>query len=138
MLRPSRATSTGPDDLTTELVKWRFYGRCCRCGEPGETIQHRIPRGMGGSRHNPRINLPSNLLWVCGDGTRKCHGHMERERTEAYENGWLVPRETGGLPTDPSTVEVLLWDGRRVLLDNEGEAHPAAPHCPSPRRDTPP
>lgn len=115
MLRSDEAEYTGPDFWTTELVRLRFFGRCCRCGKDGETVQHRIPRGMGGTS-DPRINMPSNLLWVCGDGTRKCHGHMESQRTEAYKNGWLVPRKT-----DPRLVPVLLWDGRRVLLDDEGE-----------------
>lgn len=97
-------------------MRLRFFGRCCRCGRDGETIQHRIPRGMGGTR-DPRINRPSNLLWVCGDGTRKCHGYMENKgRAEAYEKGWLVARAA-----DPREVPVVLWDGRRVVLDDEGE-----------------
>jgi 5-methylcytosine-specific restriction protein A len=119
---------TGPDDLTRELVRLRFFGKCCRCGRDGETIQHRIPRGMGGT-HDPRVNRPSNLLWVCGDGTRKCHGHMESRRVEAREKGWLVTRTD-----DPREVPVVLWDGRRVLLDDEGEWSTVPEGCGRPGR----
>jgi hypothetical protein len=113
-----RRRCTGPDFWTRETVRVRFGGRCCRCGKDGYTIQHRTPRGLGGSK-DPAINALTNLLWVCGDGTRGCHGHMESRRTEAYENGWLVRH---GM--DPAAVPVLLWDGRRVLLDDEGEWTP--------------
>jgi hypothetical protein len=40
---------------------------------------------------------------------------MESYRTEAYDKGWLVRHST-----DPATVAVELWDGRRVILDDEG------------------
>lgn len=113
-----RPRYTGPDFWTRELVRNRFGGRCCRCGKDGATIQHRIPRGLGGTK-NPATNYPSNLLWVCGDGTRGCHGHMESYRIEARDNGWLVRHGT-----DPRAVAVLLWDGRRVLLDDDGGWEP--------------
>ena len=113
--RRPRPRRTGPDDLTRELVRLRFHGRCCRCGHDGATIQHRIPRALGGTSR-PEINFPSNLLWVCGSGTTGCHGHMESQRTEAYAKGWLVRHGQ-----DPATVPVELWDGRRVLVDDEGE-----------------
>ncbi len=58
--------------------------------------------------------MPSNLLWVCGTGTTGCHGYMESERIEARENGWLVRHGH-----DPRESPVLLWDGRRVLLDDD-------------------
>jgi hypothetical protein len=113
---------TGPDFWTRELIRLRFAGRCCRCGKDGWTIQHRTPRALGGTK-DPAINAPSNLLWVCGDGTRGCHGHMESHRTESYEKGWLVRHGTS-----PETVAVHLWDGRRVLLDNTGNwSHAGSP-----------
>jgi 5-methylcytosine-specific restriction protein A len=106
--------STGPDFWVRQLVQMRFGNRCARCGRDGASIQHRMPRQSGGTR-DPAINCPSNLLWVCGDGVRGCHGHMESYRTEAYAHGWLVHRGH-----EPSEQPVSLWDGRRVLLDNEG------------------
>lgn len=115
MLRSAKPRFTGPDFWTRELVRLRFFGRCCRCGNDGWTIQHRQPRGLGGTK-DPATNHPSNLLWVCGDGIQGCHGYMESHRTEAYEHGWLVRHGA-----DPRTTPVLLWDGRMVLLDDEGE-----------------
>lgn len=76
---------------------------------------------MGGTS-DPAINYLSNLLWVCGTGTTGCHGYMESYRTEACAKGWLV-----GDGQDPALVPVLLWDRRRVLLDNEGGTRPASP-----------
>lgn len=105
---------TGPDFWTRETARLRFAGRCCRCGKDGWTIQHRLPRSLGGTK-DPAINALSNLLWVCGDGVQGCHGHMESHRTEAYAMGWLVRHGTS-----PAAVPVHLWDGRRVLLDDSG------------------
>lgn len=97
----------------------RFGGRCARCGDFGASIQHRKPRRLGGTV-DPAINFPSNLIWVCGSGTTGCHGHMESYRTEAYAMGWLLHAAD-----DPTAVPVVLWDGRRVLLDNVGGYTPA-------------
>jgi hypothetical protein len=82
---------------------------CVCCGIPirGErgvdwSIHHRIPRGMGGSK-DPRINMASNLLTVCGTGTQGCHGEIESHRDRARERGLLVWRSL-----DPSEVPVLV------------------------------
>jgi len=119
--RPSRRQKasvqyldTGPDEPTKWVVQGRFGGACARCGHPGATIQHRKPRRMGGTR-DPAINRPSNLIWVCGTGTTGCHGHMESYRHEAYGAGWLLHDGE-----DPLLEPVLLWDRRRVVLDDEG------------------
>lgn len=114
-----RRRDTGPDFWTRQLVQARFGGRCARCGGFGTSVQHRKPRQAGGTR-DPLINAASNLIWVCGHGTTGCHGHMESYRSEAYESGWLVHSEC-----DPAEQEVLLWDGRRVLLDDDGGFRPA-------------
>ncbi len=113
--------NTGPDEKTRELVRGRFADRCVRCGGPGETIQHRDPRGLGGTV-DPAINLPSNLLFVCGDGVRGCHGYMESYRTQACAAGWLVRDGE-----DPAEVPVLTWTGARVLLDDIGGYRSADP-----------
>lgn len=105
---------TGPDAQTRLTVQNRFAGRCARCGQVGWTVHHRKPRGMGGSR-DPAINSAANLLWLCGDGVRGCHGWIESNRNTARANGWLVP-----YAQDAATIPVLLWDGRRVLLDHDG------------------
>ena len=105
---------TGPDLDTQLRVQARFGGRCARCGRDGVYIHHRRARGMGGTKR-PEINLPSNLLFLCGTGTTFCHGWIEHNRAEARVNGWLL--RSGD---DPCKVAVLLWDGRRVLLDDDG------------------
>ena len=47
---------------------------------------------MGGT-DRPELNLPSNLLSLCGSGTTGCHGDIESNRTLAYEKGWIVKRD---------------------------------------------
>jgi 5-methylcytosine-specific restriction protein A len=126
--RDSEHRDTGPNFWTRQEVMARFGGRCARCGQPGESIQHRKPRGAGGTK-NPAINALSNLIWVCGDGVRGCHGHMESYRTEAYRLGWLV-RDRG----NPAKIAVRLWDGRDVLLDDDGGAQ----DVPATKEDPPP
>lgn len=123
--KPQR--NTNPDFWTRELVRVRFGGRCCRCGKDGATIHHRTPRALGGTK-DPAINYPSNLLWVCGDGTRGCHGYIESHRTESYDQGWLVRHGRR-----PATVPVHLWDGRDVYLDDDGNSTPADTSIPRPR-----
>jgi 5-methylcytosine-specific restriction protein A len=111
-VKPRR--STGPDVWIQQLVQMRFGGRCARCGLQGSVVHHRKPRRAGGTRR-PEINYTSNLLWLCGRTTDGCHGHIESYRAEALEHGWLLhDRERA------AEVPVALWDGRQVLLDDEG------------------
>lgn len=89
--------STGPSKDVRELVLGRSGYRCEICGNPlGQnqfySIHHRVPRGMGGT-DRPELNLPSNLLSLCGSGTTGCHGYIESNRQEAYEKGWIVLRD---------------------------------------------
>lgn len=115
--------STGPDLQTVMLILVRHDYRCARCGEPiqGErgvdwSMQHRRPRGMGGSRWE-YINSPANLIPVSGSGTTGCHGHMEKHRAEALTYGWLLPKST----VDPALHPVLVEHGSRwVYLDHYG------------------
>jgi hypothetical protein len=44
---------------------------------------------MGGDKRAD-ANQPQNLLAVCGDGTRGCHGFIESQRTLALTQGWLL------------------------------------------------
>lgn len=106
--------ATGPVKKVVEKVLWRAEYRCERCAErPYEQIHHRKPRGMGGSRNDPGINLPSNLLALC----RICHEATESNREQAYEYGWLVRRQH-----DPS-VQPVWVGGRFVVLTNDGSYH---------------
>lgn len=78
--------NTGPSMAVRNLVLMRDYGRCVVCwSQRAEQIQHRRPRGMGGSR-DPRVNMPANLLSICCD----CHRHAELNRSDSYDRGLLL------------------------------------------------
>ncbi len=106
--------STGPDRLTVEAV-WGRAGGCCEIsgvplsGVRGEDfhVHHRRPRRMGGSR-DPETNGVENLLLL----SPEAHEHVERNRTEAYERGWLVRQDAV-----PAAVPVIVMvDGRPALV----------------------
>ena len=96
-----------------EQVKARDGGRCCRCGATAESIHHRKPRGMGGTRDD-RANDLRNLVSLCGSGTTGCHGRIEAHRRQAYEAGWLL-RSYDALDTP-----MLCPNGVLVTLDEDG------------------
>lgn len=103
------------------LVLERDGHACVRCGKPNTgqrgwdwSIQHRVARGAGGSSR-PEISSPANLIVLCGSATTGCHLYAESRTTEGRENGWWLWRNT-----DPESVAVLLYDGRRVFLTADG------------------
>lgn len=101
---------SGPTPAVRDVVRVRAEGRCERCREPGVQIHHRKPRGMGGAR-DPRINQPSNLVLLCVE----CHGWIETNRWQAYEDGWLVRRNH-----DPRLTPIASRDGHDITLHNDG------------------
>lgn len=113
-VKPKRRRDTGP---TTDVraVTWaRDAGRCLYCGMPATDLHHRRPRMAGGSR-DPRINLPSNTVWLC----RRHHDWFESQR--------LVARSQGYLLTDVAhaTIQpVETWRGL-LLLNDDGTTSPA-------------
>lgn len=126
--------STGPSSAVVDAVLERDHWSCIVCddgvcGDRGVdwSIGHRIPRGMGGTR-DPRINLPSNLLTLCGSGSTGCHGAIEGVlRAMAYREGWLLQRHC-----DPLVIPVLIERGRRyVYLTNQATYadHPPEASC---------
>jgi hypothetical protein len=72
---------------------------------------------MGGSRAE-WINLPANLITLCGSGTTGCHGRVEAYPRTARRQGAAVSRYEA-----PEDVPVWTWRGW-LLLDNAGNAHP--------------
>ena len=44
---------------------------------------------MGGTKRVD-VNLPPNLLVLCGSGTTGCHGWIESHRTEGYDDGIIL------------------------------------------------
>jgi 5-methylcytosine-specific restriction protein A len=82
---------TGPTQVTREIVYARAGNVCEICYRPPHmgSLHHRKARGMGGSRAK-WINLPANLMLVCGSGTTGCHGKIESYRERSFDAGWLL------------------------------------------------
>lgn len=101
-----------------DTIAHRDQWRCVRCGADitigPASVQHRRPRGMGGTR-DPLVSAPSNGILLCGTGTTGCHGWVETHREAAHEQGWSIPWWT-----NPLAVPVTYWDGRQYKLDNQG------------------
>lgn len=88
------SSSTIPAAMRRDVLR-RDEWLCQRCGRSITGIraglQHRRPRGMGGSK---RLHTMANLVLLCGwpgdPGT--CTEWVEHEdRAAAYAQGWLVP-----------------------------------------------
>lgn len=115
---------TGVTALTRRLVLERDGRACVSCGRPVDvsagrySLHHRVARGMGGSKA-PWINLPGNVLTLCGSGADGCHGWTESgNRQQAYEWGYLIRRGNATFQL-PESVKVLTHTGWR-LFDNDG------------------
>jgi 5-methylcytosine-specific restriction protein A len=127
MIRNHRSPTrraTGPDRLTVEAVWDRAGGRCEISGVPlsgvrGEDfhVHHRRPRRMGGSR-DPETNDVENLLLL----SPEAHEHVERNRSEAYERGWLVRQEA--IPAAVPVVVLVGGQVARVLLTDDAQYRP--------------
>jgi hypothetical protein len=76
-------------DKVRALIYERDDFRCCHCGETDAIgLQHRISKGMGGSR---LLDVPSNLLTMCNIS----NAAMESDpllATLARNNGWKLSR----------------------------------------------
>ncbi|WNO25794.1 HNH endonuclease [Gordonia phage Goib] len=108
------ARKTGPTPRTVTAARERAGGLCERCGfAEAQQLHHRRPRGMGGTR-DAGANALSNLFYVC----YPCHRHIEENRAESIENGYLISRISS---ISPEAVPVL-YRGTLKLLNNEGEA----------------
>ncbi|WP_116044013.1 HNH endonuclease [Amycolatopsis palatopharyngis] len=96
------------------LVERRSNGLCEICGQHvGETMHHRKREGQGGPW------LPSNVLYLCGDGTTGHHGMVTNTRAVYYQAGWCVESWE-----DPHKRAVLLHHGF-VWLTDDGMMPPA-------------
>lgn len=94
---------------TRRIVKERSGGLCELCGAIGHSAHHRKNRGQGGSWS------PSNIVWLCGDGARGCHGWVTTHPELARGAGFHVPWwET------PAQIPVESLVHGRVLLHDNG------------------
>lgn len=115
---------------TVRTVRERDDWRCARCAGWGPlSTQHRVARGMGGTR-SAWINAPANLLTLCGSGTTQCHGWVEHHPEWAEAHGYSVRRWQAHAVV---TVPVWTWRGW-VSLEDNGTAHrlehPGVAGCP--------
>lgn len=116
------------------LVLGRDDYQCQRCGlrigHEGQifrsySLQHRLARGMGGSR---LANRPANLVTLCGHATEpgRCHLWAESRASDAEPEGYVLRH-----PADPATVPVLTVHGWRLLDDDGGTRECSAQPCES-------
>lgn len=115
--------STGPTLATRNGVLARDHHVCQRCGRRLDAVdyslQHRRPRGRGGSSL-PYINQATNLVAMCGSATTGCHGFITAHETIARLFGWAV--SLNATAYYPESVPVLGRDenGRAVWFVLEG------------------
>lgn len=88
-VKPQRAArDTGPSQAMRLKILKRDGYRCARCGKPVidalRSIHHRKRRSQGGK------HTADNLVLLCGDGLRECHGHVHLNPDQSYDLGWLV------------------------------------------------
>lgn len=78
--RRYRRKVAGPKQWTALRIE-KLYGERCRCCglNMAETLHHLVPR-----KPHCGDDVADNLIPLCGDGTRLCHGHVT-----ANEQPWL-------------------------------------------------
>lgn len=88
-----------------EAVKFRDFGRCCRCSSgSANEIHHRMRRREAG-------HTLSTCILLCGE----CHRWAHANPSKARETGYIVP--TWG---DTLSTPLHTWRGP-LLLDDEGK-----------------
>lgn len=121
--------------FTPQLARRVFFDRdgerCFRCRMPlrwhergfAWSMHHRKPRGMGSSTA-PEINSAPNALTLCGHATTPngCHRWAETHRTDALEQGYLIPTNATTETFAPAAVRVRRLDGSWWLLTEAGRA----------------
>lgn len=112
-------------DAFRSIVLRRDGTTCQLCGQDVTlklaSIQHRIPRGMGGSR---LVNTPSNGVLLCGSATTpgSCHQWVEEvDRPRAEQFGYLIPKLSG---VHPSEVPIWTYHHGWVRFDDFGNRLP--------------
>lgn len=97
---------------TRTIIRLRAKDCCERCtGWDGAEIHHRRPRGAGGSK-DQLTNIAANGVLLCP----ACHRFIERYRTKALREGWLVRQGQ-----DPRDIPVFYRGSSWAYLTMEGE-----------------
>ncbi len=124
-------SSTIPPAIRAAVLERDGYS-CQRCGRYlVDTIryglQHRRPRGAGGSR---LLHTMANLVTLCGwvGDAGTCTDEVEeRDRERATADGWLLPKRIRTVT--PEEWPVLRWTAAGPEWQQPGEQWaPAAPH----------
>lgn len=107
-------------------LRERANGCCELCGDPSaNNAHHRRNKSQGG------LDVLSNLMWLCGDGCRGCHGAIGADIDAALPLGHTIQ----GTATVPSSVACWLYtntdvrERREVWLDDNGNYHDSPPCC---------
>ncbi|MEV6879142.1 hypothetical protein [Amycolatopsis sp. NPDC051128] len=99
-------------------MRERSSGLCEICGlARADTMHHRLTRKYGPWD-------PTNIVHLCGDGTRGCHGRITNTRNEYYDRGWLI--RTWDQRT-PAEIPFLHHAWGSVYLDALGDYHHREP-----------
>lgn len=67
-------------DIKDQVLERDDY-TCRVCGKPAQSVHEIKAKGMGGSRSAVSLE---NSIAVCGDGTRGCHGKLQRYEIRVY------------------------------------------------------
>jgi hypothetical protein len=82
------------DTAEWKEIRARFADACCvSCGLAAESLHHVVPKSQGGD------DVEANLVPLCGDGTRGCHGKLEShapgwEQIAAHVRAYVMARES--------------------------------------------
>ena len=102
-----------------QMIYDRDGNRCVACGDSNNlTLQHRVNRGMGGSK---LYDTPAHLVTMC----LTCNLGLESNYSQAEQgrfNGWKISRNAKPEP-DPEQIPVKIGSGW-FLLDNNGGKTP--------------
>jgi hypothetical protein len=110
---PKRPKTDPAEAPARKVVRARSEGLCeCCGGHRAESMHHRRKPG--------RVWTPENLLHVCGDGTRLCHGWIEANPTKAQQQGWWVRSHK-----DPAKTPCWLAGRGYVFLNVDGSVEEA-------------
>jgi hypothetical protein len=104
---------------TRKAVYERDGNRCVACGDPNNlTLQHRVSKGMGGSK---LYDQPAYLVTMCLTCNVGLESNYNKAETGRF-NGWKISRLAKPAP-DPEKIPVRIgmeW----FLLDNQGGKTP--------------